>query len=156
MGFFDFDKVQKDFLSAALKAQKKGTPGNWFTCEDTEKHRIFISDGHFLAIVPDKICCVQAGGKGRKIKPEAIKMPEECDLKPVADTGMRKDITSPVKATICILKAQDAEEEIWINKKYLDYFSGMNYRIMGTGAKAPIMLYVLDVAVGMIMPINHK
>ena len=157
MSFFDFDKVQKDFLAAALKAQKKNAWCDWFMGHDDEKKNTFISDGHFIAILPDVMCYIKTGEKTRTIDAKTFlqNMPKEYDIKPVIDTGMRKDITSPCKVTVCILKAEDGDE-IWINKKYLDYFSGMNYRLAGTTAKAPVMVYALDVPVGLILPINHK
>ena len=153
MTFFNFDKVQKDFLSAALKADKADKMCSWFTGKDTEHERTILSDGHFLAIIPDEILYVRGSKNIRNISAETFlrNMKPDYDLQPVTDTGIRRNVD---KDTVCVLKNHD--EEIWINEKYLKYFAGMSYTLKGTDRKNPVQVYVLDQCVGMILPVYHK
>jgi hypothetical protein len=153
MRFFDFDKVQKDFLAAALKACKTGLFCPWFASPDTENKKTIISDGHFLAIIPDDMLFVKSAGNMREINAESFlrNMKQAYELQPVTDTGLRKTVD---KNTVCILKTET--DEIWIDEKYLKYFAGMSYTLKGTDCRNPVQVYVLDQCVGMILPIAHK
>lgn len=154
MRFFDFDKVQKDFLTAALKASKTGGMCNWFTGGMESDKKTILSDGHFAAFVPDDLLFVKRAGDMREISGDTFKknlMPEK-DLQTVIDTGMQKKID---KDTICILKNEHGEE-IWVNEKYMKYFAGMDCHYKGTDKKHPVQVFCIDVLVGIILPITHN
>lgn len=152
MRFFDFDKVQKDFLTAALKASKNGIMCNWCTGSMESDKKTILSDGHFAAFVPDDLLFVKRAENMRNINGDTFKknlMPEK-DLQTVIDTGMQKKIS---KDTICILENEQGEE-IWVNEKYMKYFAGMNCHYKGTDKKHPIQVFCIDVLVGIILPIS--
>lgn len=154
MRFFDFDKVQKDFLTAALKASKTEAMCNWFTGYIESDKKTILSDGHFAAFVPDDLLFVKRAGNIRDFNADTFKknlLPEK-DLQTVIDTGMRKKID---KDTICILKNEQGEE-IWVNEKYMKYFTGMACHYKGTDKKSPVQVFCLETLVGIILPIAHN
>lgn len=124
-------------------------------CHDDDKKNTILSDGHFLAIVPDAMCFVKTNG--REIKADTLlkNLTPEHELSRLDDTGTTKQIIPGKKDAARILKLND--EEIWVDEKYLAYFEKMSVRYMGTGMRAPVMVYWADTLLGMILPIvNHK
>lgn len=154
--FLNFDKVQKDFLAACLKAAKKRVGCEWFTGHNDDRQETYISNGHFIAIVPDEMCFIQPGTKGRKIDFQTIKknMPDESLLDALTDTQTSRQI--PAQKITCRIFQNKDGEEIWVNEKLLSYFDGMECRFLGSKPTAPIMVYSLGRAVGMVLPISHK
>lgn len=138
MSILDFDKVQTDYLKASLKTSHKGGMCAWFLSHDEEGNNTYLSDGHFIAIVPDAMCFVKSNG--REINPDSLKknFTPSYELKVITDTGLSIAVAG-TKETAHIFKLD--EDEIWINEKYLAYFAKMPVRYMGTGRRAPVMLF---------------
>lgn len=153
MGFLNFDKVQKDFLSEKLKATKKGNFCEWFTAHDESRAETYVSNGQFFAVIPDEICFIQEETHSRGIKPESLKrcIPET-EGGFLHYTGTIKKID---KINAYIFTTADGEE-IWIAEKYYKYFENMNCHYCGSGAKSAVVVYVLDRIVGLILPVNHR
>lgn len=150
MRIYDFDKIQKDYLTAALKAVKNGTSCPWiFAHCDADKTTI-ISDHYFMAIIPDDLVYVASK---QTMHTDALlrNIQPDYSLDVAEDTGLRKTID---KNTVCIFKVKN--EEIWINEKYIKYFAGMDYDLRGTTKKQPLQVYVNDKCIGLILPINHN
>lgn len=154
MSLLDFDKVQTDYLKASLKTSHKGGMCQWFFSHDDEKENTILSDGHFLAVVPDRMCFVKSNG--REISPDIIRknLVSEHELVELIDTGTSRQIIPGKKDMVHVFKIND--DEIWINEKYIAYFEKMSVRYMGTGMRAPVMVYWADMFLGMILPVNHK
>jgi hypothetical protein len=153
----NFDKVQKDFLSAALKATANNIPCEWFTGE--ADNSICLSDGHFIAFVPREMCFVAAAenSRVRKLPETTFKnmIVDRDTLSPATYTNMQRTIPGTNK-TVNVFTLENGEEA-WLNEKYVKYFEGMGHcKTYGTTMRNPIYFYVMDRLVGMILPINHN
>lgn len=158
---FNFDKVQKDFLTAALKSYKKNVFCEWFTAHSDEDHTTYISNGNFFARIPDEMVFVKANDKMRQIKTETF---EKFDLPGSNDEEYRLTDTmtcrtvSGVKDPVHIFSTRMGEE-VWINEKLFAYFKDMtSIRLYqkGNARNAAIAVYVADWLAGVLLPIHHK
>lgn len=157
---FNFDKVQKDFLSAALKATKKNSACGWFTAHSEGQKVTYISDGHFFARVPDEMCFVRSSDRMRQIKAETFEsydLPKTYDDEyRLTDTMTSRTVTG-IKDPVHIFTTQDGQE-VWINEKLLAYFKDMQTVrfYQKNGFRNAVAVYVTDWLAGVLLPINHK
>lgn len=155
---FDFDKVQKDFLSAALKAYKKNTMCEFFSAHDEENNLTYISNSYFFAIVPDEMCFITSTEKMRYVSPDVFKkmILPDCDDKENEIKDLFTSRTIPgTKKPYRVFGRQDGQE-IWIDEKILAYFAGMDgLRYFSKGIRDAVAVYMYDTLVGMILPITH-
>lgn len=156
---FDFDKVQKDFLSAALKAYKKKTMCDFFTAHDDEKKNTYISDERFFVIVPDEMCFITSTEKMRYVSPDVFKkmILPDCDDKENEIKDLFTSRTIPGTKKPCRVFGRQDGQEIWIDEKILAYFAGMDgLRYFSKGIRDAVAVYMYDTLVGVMLPINHK
>ena len=152
---FDFSKVQKDYLTAVLKAEKSGSFSGWFIGHKEEDKITYFSDGHFVACIPDQMCYVKAAGRVRVLDNPGFldnNLIAEAEQVELFDRGMRKKIDSR-KVNVCILENDDFC--VWVNEKLLNYFTGMRVHFMGKSPVNPVMVYMGEQLVGIIMPIKQ-
>ena len=151
MYIYDFDKIQKDYLTAALKAKKKGSQCAWILAHNTAENTTIISDKYFMAIIPDDLVFVKSDNMLPDIKNLLRIVQPKYALYPATNTGMKKTID---KETVCIFETNN--DTIYVNEKYIKYFAGMDCEIYGTTKKSPLQVYVNENCVGVILPINHN
>lgn len=151
MRIYDFDKVQKDYLNAALKASKNGTSNMWIFAHCEDEKVTIISDSYFMAMIPDDLVFVQTHKIFSDSSALLRNIAPDYTLSPAIDTGMKKTID---KNTVCIFRVNDID--VWVNEKYVKYFAGMNCEFRGSTKKAPLQIYVNDKCIGLILPINHN
>lgn len=145
----NFDKVQKDYLSRILKNDRE-----WFSA--TDDSRAYISNGHFVAAMPKKLCGVNCEMEGfSRLAPDGFKKIIDVniyDLTELLDTNttMKMD-----KDNIKMLKNADGED-IWINDKYARYFEDMQIKYFGTTPRNMVYVVALGEIVGCILPIGRR
>lgn len=154
----NFDKVQKDFLTAALKTSHDRTKHNdWIYSHSEEKKMIILSDGHFIAAVPESMCFVNAQDDCgvRILQPQTFEkmVPSFYDQSErLTDSMTTRQITG-AKTKVHILTTENGEE-IKIDEKYYSYFSSMDEKqFFCKGKKNPVYVFVYDQFVGCILPI---
>ena len=158
---FDFDKVQKDYLTAALKAYKKHMQCNFFTAHDEEKKTTYISDGSFFVIVPDEMCFITSTDTMRHVSPDIFEKMKK-DLpgcydreNEIKDMFITRNVPTDLKRSYHVFGHQSGEE-IWIDEKILAYFASMDgLSYFCTGKRAPVAVYMYETLVGVMLPINH-
>lgn len=148
----DFDKLQGDYLKAMLKNDGR------YNCPmfgGIDEENAYISDGHFMAIIPRDECHVSFRNNQRGIPVDTMKkwIKDRSELLPVTDTGLSRALPTGKKGdTVRMFKQGD--EDIWINEKFLKYFPG-DYDLYGTDMRNPIYFYFGYRCVGMVLPVNH-
>ena len=161
MNLLNFDKVQKEFLQDALKRSHDSRRACcWIYSRNDSKKEIILSDGYTCFFIPQEMCFVTAMPDTgiRVVEPEQFEkmlknMPD--NLERLTDTQTIKTTAITGKIQIHVLKTKDGQE-IWINQKYYDRFSGMdNVQFYGAGGKNPIKVLVYDRLVGILLPITH-
>lgn len=161
MNLLNFDKVQKDFLAAALKrSHDSRTACGWIYSRNENRKEIILSDGYFFAAIPQEMCFVTAmEDTGIRLIPaesfEKMVPRDYDDSERLTDTQTIKTTAATGKIKIHTLTTNDGQE-IWINQKYYDYFSGMDsIQFYTAGKKHPIKVFVYDRFVGIILPIAN-
>ena len=154
MGYkmFNLDKVQKAYMNALLKSDR-----TFFGVDDQEKGKSYISDGHFVAIIPRNLCVVRCDmPDGRHITPDAFRKYTEGagDLQQAHDTMERR--TLPDKKTMVVVLQIGDGETMWINEKYYKYFSDMSVTLWATTPNAPVIVKWGDEVIGVILPIRKE
>lgn len=144
------DKLQKDFLTLALKGKEKPI----ITTTDTH---VYLCNGYFFGKIPRKACYLTAGEGCRELSADTFKKMENAPEAEVLTYTGRTQTIDGLKKTARIYTTQNGEE-VWLNSKYAAYFDERECQIIkteGSPKNSPVKFYYLNSLIGVVLPINY-